>query len=111
MKSIADQAEQLPAARADAPPGVRQLPRREDGVAGTRFDRPPADHQGATDARTEPKVRIACAAPPATHDPVVYPIAVLRGTRDPVIARAFRAYLEGPEARAIFERHGFTVVP
>lgn len=63
----------------------------------------------ATDARTEPRVRIACAAPPGTHEPVVYPMAVLRSSRDPEKARALARFLGGPEARAVFERHGFTV--
>jgi molybdate transport system substrate-binding protein len=65
----------------------------------------------ATDARTEPKVRVACAAPPNTHAPVVYPVAVLANTHHPDAARSFGRFLAGPEARAIFERHGFTVVP
>lgn len=60
-----------------------------------------------TDARIEPKVRIACAAPPGTHDPVVYPMAVLTSTRNAASARAFAEFLAGPEARAIFAAHGF----
>jgi molybdate transport system substrate-binding protein len=64
----------------------------------------------ATDARTEPKVRIACAAPSGSHDPVVYPLAVLASTRNDAAARAFASFLAGPEARAIFESHGFTSV-
>jgi molybdate transport system substrate-binding protein len=65
----------------------------------------------ATDARTEPKVHVACAAPPGSHSPVVYPVAVVRSTRYPEWARDFVKFLSGSEARAIFERHGFTVVP
>jgi molybdate transport system substrate-binding protein len=64
----------------------------------------------ATDAQTEPKVRIACAAPPGSHDPVVYPLAVLAATRNDAAARAFAAFLASPEARAVFESHGFTAV-
>ena len=64
----------------------------------------------ATDAKTEPKVRIACAAPPGTHEPVVYPVSVMKSTRDAESARALAAFLAGPEARAIFEAYGFTAV-
>jgi molybdate transport system substrate-binding protein len=53
---------------------------------------------------------IACAASPGTHDPVVYPVAVLTPSRNAAAARAFATYLAGPEARAIFESHGFTAV-
>jgi molybdate transport system substrate-binding protein len=63
----------------------------------------------ATDARTEPKVRVVCAAPPGSHQPVVYPIAVMKNTHDAAAARALAAFLAGPEARAIFQAHGFTV--
>ena len=64
----------------------------------------------ATDAKTEPKVRVACTAPPGTHDPVVYPIAVVKSTRNADAARSLTAFLAGPEARAVFQSHGFTTV-
>jgi molybdate transport system substrate-binding protein len=49
-------------------------------------------------------------APPGSHAPVVYPIAVIQSTRAPDAARAFAAYLAGPGAAAIFKAHGFTPV-
>jgi molybdate transport system substrate-binding protein len=64
----------------------------------------------ATDARIEPKVRVVCAAPPGTHEPILYPVAVLRSTLNQRAARAFVAFLAGPEARAVFEKHGFRTV-
>ncbi|HEY0421048.1 MAG TPA: molybdate ABC transporter substrate-binding protein [Acetobacteraceae bacterium] len=62
----------------------------------------------ATDARESGRVRIAAAAPPGTHAPVIYPIAVVKASHNPAAARAFAAYLGGPAARTIFEAHGFT---
>jgi molybdate transport system substrate-binding protein len=59
----------------------------------------------ATDARN---TRVAATAPPNSHIPVVYPIAVLKSSRNREAARAFAAYLAGPEARRIFESRGFT---
>ena len=50
------------------------------------------------------------AAPPGSHAPVVYPIAVLQSTRAPLAAKAFAAYLESPSAAAIFRARGFTPV-
>jgi molybdate transport system substrate-binding protein len=64
----------------------------------------------ATDAKSAPNVRVAATAPPGTHTPVVYPVAVIKSTHAPVAARAFAAYLAGPHARSIFEAHGFTAV-
>lgn len=45
-------------------------------------------------------------APPGSHAPVVYPIAVVKSTRSPAAARAFVNYLAGP-ARSTFENRGF----
>jgi molybdate transport system substrate-binding protein len=62
----------------------------------------------ATDARESGKVRIAATAPPGSHTPVVYPVAVLTESRHQAEARAFVAFLASEEMRAIFVRHGFT---
>jgi molybdate transport system substrate-binding protein len=64
----------------------------------------------ATDVRQSPAVRVAAVAPESSHAPVVYPIAVLKDSRKPSAARAFVAFLEGPEAGATFRRLGFTTV-
>lgn len=61
----------------------------------------------ATDARESQKVRVAAVAPAASHAPVVYPVAVLRDSRNTAAARLFTAFLTGPQARAIFLGHGF----
>ena len=61
-----------------------------------------------TDARAEPKVRIAGRIAPDLHAPIVYPAAVLRGA--PPQAQRYLDYLGGAQAAAIFEKHGFHVV-
>lgn len=62
----------------------------------------------ATDARVEPRVRVVATFPETTHPPIVYPAALTpEATAD---AARFLAYLRGPEARAVFERAGFTVL-
>lgn len=58
-----------------------------------------------TDALAEPGVRIVGLFPEASHPPIVYPLALLRGARPE--ARGFYDYLRGPRARAIFRRFGF----
>jgi len=61
-----------------------------------------------TDALAEKGVRIVDTFPPSTHPPIVYPMVVLKRSSTPV-ATAFAGYLTTPDARAIFERHGFRV--
>jgi molybdate transport system substrate-binding protein len=64
----------------------------------------------ATDAQQSSKVRVAAVAPETTHQPVIYPVAVVKDSRNASAARAFVSYLAGPEASQIFTRLGFTPV-
>lgn len=63
-----------------------------------------------TDAAAEPNVVVVGTFPADSHPPIVYPAAVLAGSRH-TQAEAFRRYLAGPEAGRIFGRHGFAVLP
>jgi len=63
----------------------------------------------ATDAKRSGKVRMIATAPESTHMPIVYPAAIVKGSRNQAAARAFLDYLASPPARAIFQRHGFTM--
>ena len=63
----------------------------------------------ATDALVSKKVRIAATFPAATHPLIVYPIALIAG-HDDAAAKAFFAYLQGPEAANVFLSAGFSVV-
>jgi molybdate transport system substrate-binding protein len=63
----------------------------------------------ATDAAAEHNVRIIGTFPADTHTPIVYPAADL-ANRDVPAEAEFLDYLRGPEARAAFERQGFTVL-
>lgn len=60
----------------------------------------------ATDARASRGVRVVAVFPAASHPPIVYPMAILAGSRHPDTA-AFRRYLLSNRGRAIFARHGF----
>lgn len=61
-----------------------------------------------TDARLSRQVMIAGRFPAGSHEPVVYPFALL--PRASAAARDFYRYLQGPEARAVLTRYGFTVL-
>jgi molybdate transport system substrate-binding protein len=61
-----------------------------------------------TDANTSTKVRVVAVAPADSHDPILYPAAVLRDAKDKAAARAFVEFLQGSDARAVFQKYGFT---
>jgi len=63
----------------------------------------------ATDTQASGKVRVVATAPDSSHDPIVYPAAVVKGTHSEEAARKFVEYLGSPAARAIFVKHGFTI--
>jgi molybdate transport system substrate-binding protein len=54
-------------------------------------------------------VKIAATAPEGSHQPILYPAAVLSGTKQEKAAADFLAYLSTPECKAIFEKYGFTM--
>lgn len=63
----------------------------------------------ATDAHQNDRVTVTGVFPAGTHAPIVYPFALVKGAR-PAAAK-WLAWLRGdPAARAVFERHGFTVI-
>lgn len=62
-----------------------------------------------TDAKAEPRVKIVGLFPDSSHPRIVYPAALVAGSRNPQ-AGAFLSFLSGPEARAVFGKHGFTVL-
>jgi molybdate transport system substrate-binding protein len=63
-----------------------------------------------TDARSEPKVRIVGLFPDASHPRIVYPAALVAASQNRD-APAYLAFLQGPQAAAIFRRYGFIVLP
>ena len=63
----------------------------------------------STDAQASGKVRVVAAAPESAHDPIVYPAAVVKGSRGEEAARKFVEYLGSPAAQQIFVRYGFTI--
>ncbi|HEX4075962.1 MAG TPA: molybdate ABC transporter substrate-binding protein [Candidatus Acidoferrales bacterium] len=62
-----------------------------------------------TDALSSSKVKIVANAPPDSHEPVIYPVAVIKTAKNAAAAKAFEDFLSGPQARAIFERYGFSL--
>ncbi len=63
----------------------------------------------ATDASPSGKVRVVATAPQSSHDPIMYPMAVVKGSHSEASARMFVQYLGSPVAQAIFVKRGFTI--
>jgi len=62
-----------------------------------------------TDAVSSQKIRIVATAPEGSHEPILYPAAILAGTKNHKAAEEFMAYLNSDEGKAIFEKYGFTM--
>lgn len=62
-----------------------------------------------TDAAVSKKVKILATAPDGSHAPIIYPAAVLTGTKNQKAAEEFLSYLAGPEGKSVFEKHGFVM--
>ena len=62
----------------------------------------------STDAFAERKVRVVARLPQDTHPAIIYPVAALVGSKH-AGTPAFLNYLKSGEARAIFEKYGFSI--
>ena len=62
-----------------------------------------------TDATADRRVTMIGLFAEASHPPIVYPLAILKGAREPAASR-FVARLRSAQARAIFARAGFAVL-
>lgn len=64
----------------------------------------------ATVAATSDKIKVVAAAPAGSHEPIIFPGAVLTNAKQPKAAEQFLAYLSTPEAGKIFQKYGFNVI-
>jgi molybdate transport system substrate-binding protein len=56
------------------------------------------------------KIRIAAEGPDDLNSGIVYPIAVIKSTRELKAAKDYENYLLGDQAKVIFEKYGFSVL-
>ena len=61
-----------------------------------------------TDALVSDNVKIAASADPATHTPVIYPVGIIKDSKQYEAAKKFYKYLQSEEAIEVFEKYGFT---
>ncbi len=62
-----------------------------------------------TEAKLSSKVRVVAVAPGASHAPIVYPVAMVKRTKNAADAERLIQFLRGPEAGRVFEQEGFGV--
>ncbi|WP_413162780.1 molybdate ABC transporter substrate-binding protein [Capilliphycus salinus ALCB114379] len=60
-----------------------------------------------TTAKQSNQVKIVAIAPPESHEPLVYPVAVIKDSKNVTDAREFVNFLSGSQAKSIFEQHGY----
>lgn len=62
-----------------------------------------------TDAITSDKIKIICSAPEGSHKAVIYPVAILKSSKNVNAAQAFVDYLSTEAAQSIFVDYGFLI--
>ena len=61
----------------------------------------------ATDAATTKNVKVIAQAPEGSHKPVIYPVAVLKSSKNAKVSQEFVDFLSTKEVAAVFEKYGF----
>lgn len=62
-----------------------------------------------TDAKVSDKVKIVATAPANTHKPVLYPVAVIKNSKNVDAAKDFLNFIASDKGKAVFEKYGFKV--
>jgi molybdate transport system substrate-binding protein len=60
-----------------------------------------------SDAKTSGEIRLVEVFPKNSHSPIVYPIAVLKDSKNPKIAKEFSQFLFNLSAKKVFDKYGF----
>jgi molybdate transport system substrate-binding protein len=63
-----------------------------------------------TDTKVSTKVKVVAEAPAEINAKIIYPAAVIKASKVPDAAREYVNFLSSAEAKAVFEKHGFTVL-
>ncbi|MEQ9551612.1 MAG: molybdate ABC transporter substrate-binding protein [Coleofasciculus sp. G3-WIS-01] len=63
----------------------------------------------ATDAKVSDNVKVIATAPDVSHAPIIYPVAVLKESKNPDSAKAFVQFLSTEPAKTVFKDYGFSL--
>jgi molybdate transport system substrate-binding protein len=64
-----------------------------------------------TDARLTTQVEMAATFAPQLHEPIIYPLALLKSEAEHPAAKMFYDFLQNTKSRACFVKHGFITLP
>jgi molybdate transport system substrate-binding protein len=56
------------------------------------------------------KVKVVAIAPPTSHSPVIYPVAILNNSKNQAAAKSFVQFLFSQQVRPLYKNHGYTVL-
>lgn len=60
-----------------------------------------------TDARQSNLIKVMAIAPKKSHSPIVYPVAIIQGSKNITLARSFESFLLSKPANDIYQKYGF----
>ncbi|MGB3205600.1 MAG: molybdate ABC transporter substrate-binding protein [Crinalium sp.] len=63
-----------------------------------------------TDAKESNQVKVRVTAQENLHSPIIYPIAVIKGSRNQDAAKSYVQFIASEQAKAVFKKYGFGVV-
>ena len=63
----------------------------------------------ATDAAITDGVTVVAKAPADSHKPIIYPVSVLKDSKQLDLAKDFEQFLLNDTSKALFEKYGFTM--
>lgn len=61
----------------------------------------------ATDAKISPQVKQVATAPANSHSPIIYPVAVLKSSKNAAAAKGYVQFLSSNRAGSVFQKYGF----
>ncbi len=63
-----------------------------------------------SDAVMGKDIKVAASAPADSHKPILYPMAIVKNTKQQKAVEDFAAFLAGEEAAKVFEKYGFKAI-
>ena len=63
-----------------------------------------------SDAAIADRVKVVATAPQKTHSPVVYPVAIVKDSKNPQVAQQVLQFLFSSEVQEIFQQYGFSPI-
>lgn len=64
-----------------------------------------------TDAKSSNKVVVSAIAEPKYHSPIIYPIGIIKSSKNPEAAKQYVNFLQSSSVQTIFKKYGFGINP